>query len=140
MKMYFSFIFLTSAILLNGCGNTNQFEEKSLKEVLNSHIWYEIDESKDLYAVHRFSNKEYQKTRYSSSNFASSIDKISGDIISYNSDTVTISIDGNNYTCDICGDEKSGYEILACNAPDDVLPSCSTIWTTKSQALANKPQ
>ena len=64
MKLkYLSFIFPATVILLNGCGDTNQFETKPLKEVLNSHTWYEIDESKDLYAVHRFSNKKYQKNK-----------------------------------------------------------------------------
>ena len=135
-KMTLTIVALILPIMFTGC-NPNQFEEKPLHDVMTSHTWYEIDQTRDRYVKHEFSDTGYVGIKYASEKFAEEIGVTNGYIVEYNKDSVKINVDGVTHTCNLCGDEEIGYEIMDCDAVDGSLTECDTLWKNRSLAFKN---
>ncbi len=132
-------VFILFILIISGCKENNFNNHINFKEAISSYSWYQVDDTRDRYVVHRFVGDKYIKKIYASRNFDNLIDTYSGSIeeIDENASSMLIKLDNHNLLFTFCGDVKKGYQIYCEKSLEDKKEICDSLWKSKSLAIRN---
>jgi hypothetical protein len=125
---------LAVGIMFNGCNldTTDQFNQKSSKEVLTSNVWYYIDKPAEQYIISEFTNNRVTQNHYEDGSFSNLLYKKKY-TATYHGNIIYLNDEYGEHVCDYTTCENKEWILVSCDAGTVYIEG----WKTKGLAFSH---